>query len=387
MRDLVVKDLLKRRRLALGLAALFLGVVLLSSCASRTPDIKALGLGPLPPVPVPADNPMTPEKVELGKLLFFDGRLSGDLSTPCSACHLPSQGWGDGNAISRGYPGTKHWRNSQTILNSAYYTKLFWAGEVSSLERQADAAFTGNLAGNLDPHLAEERLRQVPEYVERFQKVFGGPPIYANVLKAVAAFKRTIVSKNVPFDNYAQGDQSALSSKAKEGLALFAGKAQCVGCHSGALFSNQGFAAIGVPESDEFKTDVERQIALRFQHFSRGVSEAEYRKADRDLGLYYTTKRDEDRNKFRVPSLRDLKYTAPYMHNGVFKTLEEVVEFYNQGGGDVHNKDPRLKALKLSEGEKKALVEFLLSLSGDPVLVEPLKLPEYAPGIPNPGGR
>ncbi|HEY3365076.1 MAG TPA: cytochrome c peroxidase [Symbiobacteriaceae bacterium] len=372
-----------RRFLALTATAAAL-TMLLSACNNSEPFLGegAAKLGPLPPVSNPADNPMTPDKVDLGKMLFFDGRLSGDTSTPCAACHIPDKGWGDGNALSRGYPGTKHWRNSQTVLNSAYYTKLFWAGEVTSLEKQADSAATGNLAGNLDPQLAEERLRQIPEYVQRWQKVFGTAPTWDTALKAIAAFERTIVSTNVPFDKYVQGDKNAISSTAKEGLALFAGKANCIQCHSGALFTNQSFAAIGVPRNKEFDTDVQRQIALRFQFYSRGVPEAEYRKADDDLGLYYFTKRDQDKYKFRVPSLRDLTYTGPYMHNGVFTTLDQVVDFYNKGGGDVPNKDPRLKPLNLSSSEQKALVAFLLSLSGDPVKVDAPKLPEYAPGIP-----
>jgi cytochrome c peroxidase len=126
-------------------------------------------LAPLPDVPVPADNPITPAKVELGRLLFFDDRLSGDVSTSCASCHDPRLGWGDGNALSRGYPGTQHWRNSQTAVNSAYLAKLFWAGESTSLEAQANSAITGALAGNGDPVMIEERLAQIPRYVELFR--------------------------------------------------------------------------------------------------------------------------------------------------------------------------------------------------------------------------
>jgi len=339
-------------------------------------------LGPLPPVPGPLDNPMSPAKVELGKLLFWDTRLSGDASTSCASCHDPKQGWGDGGRLSRGYPGTEHWRNSQTVLNAAYYSKLFWAGEVTSLESQADAAATGNVAGNGDPMMMEERLRQIPEYVGRFKEVFGvNRPSISMAWMAIAAFERTLVSKaeNVPFDRHARGNQSALSAEAKRGLALFQGKAGCIQCHNGPLASDESYYNLGVPKNPTFESDPLRQITLRYQHVIRGVPEKVYRTADRDLGLYYTTKRDEDRGKFRTPSLRELRYTAPYMHNGIFRTLEEVIEFYNRGGGDDPQKTVLLKPLRLTAEEKKDLLEFLLSLSSDkPMVVERPDLPDYA---------
>ncbi|MBI2467180.1 MAG: cytochrome-c peroxidase, partial [Candidatus Rokubacteria bacterium] len=210
------------RSAVLALAALLLGSALWAGGAlGQAPRVPPLG--PLPPVPVPADNPMSEAKVELGKLLFWDTRLSGDVSTSCATCHDPKLGWGDGGALSRGYPGTEHWRNSQTVLNAAYYAKLFWAGEVTSLESQASAAAAGNVAGNGDPIMMEERLRQIPEYVKRFKDVFGVErPTIGTAWMAIAAFERTLTSKaeQVPFDRYARGDQSALSPDAKRGLAL-----------------------------------------------------------------------------------------------------------------------------------------------------------------------
>lgn len=339
-------------------------------------------LGPLPPVPVPRDNPMSEAKVELGKLLFFDPRLSGDASTSCASCHKPEAGWGDGGDVSRGYPGTQHWRNSQTVLNAAYYAKLFWAGEVTSLESQADAAASGNVAGNGDGMMMEERLRQIPDYVRRFKAVFGTErPLIRDAWMAIAAFERTLVSKaeSVPFDRFMKGDAKALGDEAKRGLALFQGKAGCIQCHSGPLLSDESYHNLGVPKNPVFEEDPLRQITLRYQHVIRGVPEKVYRTADRDLGLYYTTKREEDKGKFRTPSLRELKYTAPYMHNGVFFTLEEVIDFYDKGGGDDPNKSPLVKPLKLTEQERKDLVELLLSLSSDkPLVVPPPTLPDYA---------
>jgi cytochrome c peroxidase len=324
---------------AFGVAALAPALVATAAPPSKdakTPakpaQVSLPALAPLPPVPSPIDNPLTPEKAELGKMLFWDSRLSGDASTPCVACHLPSQGWGDGGEISRGYPGTQHWRNSQTVLNAAYYTKLFWAGEVTSLEGQADAAASGNVAGNGDGMMMEERLRQIPEYVRRFKAVFGTDrPLIGDAWKAISAFERTLVSKaeNVPFDRFAKGDGKALGEAARRGLALFSGKAGCLQCHNGPLLSDESYHNLGVPKSPVFEEDPLRQITLRYQHVSRGVPEKVYRTADTDLGLYYTTKQDRDRGKFRTPSLRELKYTAPYMHNGVFFTLPEVIDFYD----------------------------------------------------------
>lgn len=364
--------------LALGLALL---VGTLAFGGSQAQGIRPLG--PLPPVPVPADNPMSPAKVELGEILFWDDRLSGDVSSPCVVCHSPEQGWGDGGDVSRGYPGTIHWRNSQTVLNAAYYAKLFWAGEVTSLEAQAAAAATGNVAGNGDPLMMEERLRQAPEYVRRFKEVFGvDRPMIHLAWMAIAAFERTLVSKadDVPFDRYAKGDRAALSADAKRGLALFQGKAACIQCHNGPLASDESYHNLGVPKNPAFESDPLRQITLRYQHVIRGAPEKVYRTADRDLGLYYTTKRDGDRGKFRTPSLRELKYTAPYMHNGVFRTLEEIVEFYNRGGGDDPGKSPLMRPLGLTEQERNDLVAFLLSLSSDkPLIIERPDLPEYAP--------
>jgi cytochrome c peroxidase len=342
-------------------------------------------LGPLPAAPIPTDNPMSAAKVELGKMLFWDSRLGGDASSPCVVCHEPSKGWGDAGEISRGYPGTQHWRNSQTVLNSAYYNKLFWEGSVTSLEGQAPSAAEGNVAGNGDPSLMEMRMRFIPEYVARFKKVFGADwPRMFHAYQAIAAFERTLVSdaKQVPFDRYANGDKKALTESAQRGMAVYNGKGGCIQCHNGALASDQKFYSLGVPENEVFKTDPLYQITHRWEHYQKGVTEKDYRNADKDLGLYYITKNPKDVGKFRTPSLRELKYTAPFMHNGIFYTLDEVVDFYNKGGGESNwpNKTPLLKPLGLTDQEKKDLVAFLEALSMDkPLLMEPPTLPPYQP--------
>ncbi len=356
-----------------------------SNASAGKPTVKGTGLlsvpplGPLPDVPVPADNPITQEKVDLGRILFFDNRLSGDAGTSCASCHDPRLGWGDGQAISRGYAGTQHWRNSQTTVNSAFFSKLFWAGEVPSLEAQAKSAITGNLAGNGDTVMIEERLAMIPEYVERFQEAFGvSQPTFDLVLKAIASFERAeMISRDSPFDEYLAGDKGVLSEDAKKGLALFSGKARCIACHNGPLMSDEDYHFINLPENKLFEKDPLRQVALRYQHYIRGVPEEVYRNADSDLGLYYTTKQASDRGRFRTPSLRYLEYTAPYMHNGVFGTVEDVIDFYDQGGGDDPKQSPLIQPLNLTEDEKFELAEFLYSLSGSEIRIQTPKLPEY----------
>jgi cytochrome c peroxidase len=381
---------IKRKAIAAAITALAVATVSLAPAVTaadkpmaKKPAIPALG--PLPPVPIPSDNPQTPEKVELGKMLFWDSRLGGDASSPCVVCHEPGKGWGDGGEISRGYPGTQHWRNSQTVLNAAYYNKLFWEGSVTSLEGQAPSAAEGNVAGNGDPSLMEMRMRFIPEYVARFKKVFGVDwPRMFHAYQAISAFERTLVSdaKQVPFDRYAMGDKNALNESQKRGMALYNGKAGCIQCHNGPLASDQKFYSLGVPENEVFRTDALYQVTHRWEHYQKGVTEKDYRGADKDLGLYYITKNPKDIGKFRTPSLRELKYTAPFMHNGIFYTLDEVVDFYNKGGGEANwpNKTALLKPLGLSDQEKKDLVAFLEALSMDkPLLMDPPKLPPYAP--------
>ncbi len=356
-------------------AAVLLAALALATAACR-PDTGFPRLGE---VPVPADNPMSEAKVELGRLLFFDYRLSGDAAVSCAFCHDPGRGWGDQRDLSTGYPGTRHWRNSQTTVNSAYLQKLFWAGEAPSLEAQAKSAITGNLAGNGDPAMLEERMAQIPEYVERFREAFGVErPTFGLALKAIAAFERAeMISRDSPFDRYQDGKRGALSDEAKRGLALFAGKAKCDRCHSGALFTDEDYHNLGVPQPATFDQDLLAQVALRYQHYIRGVPEKLYRTADRDLGLYYSTKRDADKGKFRTAPLRYLRYTAPYMHNGALATLEDVVDFYDRGGGDDPNKSPLLEPLGLNDGEKADLVAFLDSLSGTRIAMDQPQLPPY----------
>lgn len=340
-------------------------------------------LASLPPVEVPADNPSTDAKIALGRLLYFDGRLSGDGSTPCVSCHFPQLGWAEGGRLSRGYPGTKQWRNVPSVLNAAYYRRLAWDGSAPNLEAHAPGAAQNPVEGNGDAAMMEMRLRHVPEYVERFRAVFGTEwPRLADAWRAIAAFERTAVSvpARVPFDRYLAGDRSALSEQALRGRTLFEGRAGCIRCHNGALLSDQQFYATGVPDADALRSSALHQITRRFHRARSGTAESGDAALLHDPGRYYATRDPRDIGKFRVPGLRELKYTAPYMHNGAFSTLAEVIDFYDRGGGAAPGKTTLLQPLGLSPQDKQALVAFLLALGMDrPLLVEAPVLPPYAP--------
>ncbi|MEZ8856932.1 cytochrome-c peroxidase [Vibrio atlanticus] len=345
-------------------------------------------LEPLGEVPVPVDNKQTPEKIELGKILFYDGRLSGDTTSPCAGCHIQSQGWGFPDDLSMGYPGTVHWRNSQTIINAAYYDKFFWAGSAMSLEAQAKDAAKGAVAGNGEDDIMEARLALVPEYVERFKRVFGDDtPKINNAWRAIAAFQRTMIQRDTPIDNYLLGDKTALSESQLKGKALFEGKANCIACHNGALASDQKFYNIGVPPSPWWNDDGLAQITFRFELYSKGVTEEMYRTTKADPGAYFRAKRKEMLGKFRTPSLRYTKYTAPYMHNGTIPTLEAVIDFYDRGGvaddgrttGYPQTKSALIQPLGLTEQDKKNLLSFIEAFSGEQIFIEEPTIPEYQP--------
>ncbi len=355
-------------------------------------NASSTGFAPLAAIPakppIPADNKQSDAKVELGKLLFFDPRLGGDASISCASCHDPSQGWAWAEDFSRGYPGTVHWRNSQSIMNSGYYPGSFWANSVTSLEAQAPSAAKGGVAGNGENDIMEARLALIPEYRQRFNEVFGDDyPRIKNAWRAIASFERTINQTNTPIDKYLNGDKSALSEEQIRGKALFEGKAGCIQCHNGSLASDMEMYNIGVPPAQRWEEDGLAQITFRFELYAKGSNEELYRTAKADPGAYFRGKNKWDLGKFRTPSLRYTMYTAPYMHNGAFYTLEEVVDFYNKGGFDEDNrttgwpktKSELIKPLGLSDDEKADLVAFIESFSGDEILMDKPELPEYAP--------
>ena len=345
-------------------------------------------LAPLGEPPIPPDNKQSDAKVELGKILFWDPRVGGDASTACVTCHEPDQGWAFGDSLSRGYPGTVHWRNSQSIINSAYLGQLFWAGSVGSLEQQAPSAAKGAVAGNGENDVMETRLAFIPEYRERFKDVFGTEwPLIGDAWAAIAAFERTMIVNDTPVDKYLSGDESALTAEQIAGMELFNGKAGCIQCHNGAQATDEKYYNLGVPPAERWEEDGLAQVSFRYEIYAKGVTEEMYRKLKDDPGLYFRTKEPSDMGKFRTPPLRYTLYTAPYMHNGAFWDLEEVVQFYNAGGGEndftngtmASTKTPLLKPLGLSDEEVSQLVAFLEAFSGDELQIEAPVLPPYGP--------
>ena len=362
-----------------SLASLLVAVAMGCGRDATPPFAPVPPLGPPPPLVDPPDRPTTPAKAELGRLLFFDRRLSGDLEVSCATCHDPARGWSDAQELSTGYPGTRNWRHAPTVVNAAWLPALLWDGTAPSLEAQARGAITGPLEGHGDPWTIEERLAEVPEYARRFREAFGAErPTFDLALQAVAAFERAAVhAADSPFDRDARGAADALAPAARRGRALFEGKAGCVGCHHGPLLTDGRRHVTGVPAARLFAESPLAQIALRFQHARHGVRGGD------DLGAFEATRADADRGAFRTPPLRHLAHTAPYMHNGALLVLEEVIEFYDRGGGDVANRDALLRPLELTAGEKADLLAFLEGLSGPPVLMEPAPSPPYATGAPS----
>ena len=376
-----------------GFGAILAVVAILAAAFQAAPVVadgpRPGSLAPLDPPPIPPDNPMTPEKVELGKMLFFDPVLSGNGGMSCAVCHHPYAGWAVQTPVSIGYPGTVHWRNSQTIVNAAYYGKLFWAGASKSLEEQARSAARGAVGANGEDDMLEARLAFVPEYQRRFKRVFGDDwPNIRHAYMAIAAFERTLVQTDTPFDRYMRGDDDALSAQQRGGLEIFAGKANCTACHNGPLLSDEQYHNLGVPPYEGWETDPLAQITFRFELYAKGSTESLYRSTKDDPGLYFRTKDKNHLGKFRTPSLRYTRYTHPYMHNGMLKTLRDVVEFYNEGGGEnefAATKSMLIRPLGLTGAEIDDVVAFLESLSGEQILVEVPAPPPMQPLGPQGG--
>jgi cytochrome c peroxidase len=314
------------------------GLLSLAGASSGLGEEPNLALGQLPNVPIPAHNLQFDAKAELGKLLFFDPRLSKDGTVSCASCHVPAAGFSDPRQFSLGVGGKQGGRNAPPALNAAFNHFQFWDGRAGSLEEQALGPIQNpiEMAETLDNVV--KKIGKVKGYKDRFRAVFGEEVSAEGIAKAIAAFERTLISTNSAFDRYSAGDKAALPESARRGLELFQGKARCVLCHNGPNFTDNKFHHIGVPQTGPLKED---------------------------LGRYAVTKRDSDRHAFKTPSLRSVSLTAPYMHTGAFKTLEEVVEFYNKGGEALPGKDPFMTALNLTDQEKKDLVEFMQSLTGD----------------------
>jgi cytochrome c peroxidase len=326
---------------------------------------------------VPNDNPVTAAKVELGRKLFFDARLSADGKVSCASCHDPGRAFTDGRKVAEGIGGRLGTRNSPTLLNSMFSTGQFWDGRAGTLEEQAKMPLTNmDEMGNASLDEVRAKIAAVPEYVRGFQQVFGGPVTVDGFAKAVAAFERTLVSGDSPLDRYLAGDLNALSESARNGLILFRSKARCGVCH---VF-NQNFAAFA---TFPFFTDgIYRNtgVAVNFTGFNAlarramaaardesGDAMAALSKHERagELGRFLTTGNTLDVGAFRTPSLRNVELTAPYFHDGSAATLAEVVRFYVKGGNENPNRDWQLEPVPLTESEQRDLIEFLKALTSD----------------------
>jgi cytochrome c peroxidase len=340
-------------------------------CASRA---AAAPPAPLRPAPAPEGNPTTAEKAELGKKLFFDRRLSGDGTMNCATCHDPETGYSDGLAISLSYPTTRNWRNSPGLVNSAYRKTLFWDGRSVSLEEQALFPMMSPFEMNRSLDYVEEVLKTVPEYVESFGKIFGGEVTRQRVAMALAAFQRTLVSRDTPLDRHLRGEKDALTAKQRAGYGLFTGKAGCSACHGGENLADERFHNLGVPEDPKANEDPRVLATARFVGKVSGFPE--YRTLTEDPGRFLVTKEPADWKAFATPPLREVARTAPYMHNGSLASLEEVIDFFDRGGGPDPKKSALLKPLGLSKEEKEALKEFLDGgLSGPATPFTPPKVP------------
>lgn len=329
-----------------------------------------------PAINVRPDNPTTPEKIELGRLLYYDPILSGNNEQSCATCHHPDLGFSDGRGQSMGFGGNgvgpgrtggkEVRRGAPTVWNAAFTHRLFWDGRAGDLEDQAKFPITSPDEMNQQPEELVAELKAIPDYVAMFDQAFkgsnGSGVTFDNVINAVAAFERTLVSNNSAFDRYAAGDVNALSSEARRGLTLFRSlKTRCFECHGFPTFANQDFKVIGVPDLDGQQADLGRAEIVKEKAYERA---------------------------FKVPTLRNVALTAPYMHNGRFKTLEEVIDFYAGGGGkgmglEVPNLDDKIRKFSLTAQEKSDLIAFLKSLTDEAKLPQvPDKVPSGLPVVP-----
>ena len=345
---------------------LFLSILFLPAYGVTDP------LEPVGEIVIPRENPQTPAKIELGKKLFFDRRLSGDGTMSCATCHDPKQGYSDGLPISLNYPTTRNWRNSPTLINVALQHHLFHDGRATTLEEQALFPMMSAFEMNQNLDFVEEEIRSVPEYVAEFTQVFGDPETSrARIAMAIAAFERTLVSRNAPLDRFLGGDTTALSPEAIQGYKIFTGKGRCSDCHHGSNLADDRFFALQVKENPEHLKDP--RIAATRRFVAKIFGFAEYRTLAEDPGRYLITKDPKDWKAFKTPTLREIAATGPYMHNGIYTTLAEVIDFFDAGGGEGNT---ALIPLQLTSMEKEQLRIFLEEgLTGEPTRFTYPKIP------------
>ena len=287
--------------------------------------------------PEPADNPATPDKVRLGQRLFRERLLSRNRSIACRDCHQPKRAFADGRVKAVGVYGRRGRRSVPTLINRAWGESFFWDGRTSTLEEQVVLPIQAETEMDLTLDEAVVRLRQKRRYRKAFAAVFDREPNPDDLARALAAYVRTILAGDSPYDRYLFGKPDALSARELAGLRLFQGKANCSVCHSGPMFSDERFHNTGIAWRDGRWLDEGRAIV---------------------------TEQQEDRGKFKTPTLREVVRTAPYMHDGSLATLEDVVNFYANGGRKNPYLDSELHPLTLTDDEKDTLAAFLRSLTG-----------------------
>lgn len=307
-------------------------------------------VGPLPTVvPIPSSNLNYSAKIELGKQLYFDGRLSKNNAISCAFCHNPGTGFADPRQTSIGVGGGVGGRQSPTVYNTGLNHVQFWDGRARSLEEQAIGPIHNPVEMAETHEHVVAKLGKIKGYQQQFRAVFGTDVNLQGIAEAIAAYERTVLSTNSAFDKYVLGEQKAMDEAAVRGLGLFKGKARCILCHNGPNFTDNQFHNLGVPQVGPMKED---------------------------LGRFAVSRAEKDRGAFKTPTIRSITETAPYMHDGAFKTLEEVVEFLDQGGGSNPNLSPLVKPLNLTAEEKSDLVTFLKALAGEPIPFSMPKLPK-----------
>jgi len=333
----------RRNRALMRLASATVVAVLLpidaaASQVSPAPQRPELPLGLDLYMHVPDENPLTPAKVALGRMLFFDSLLSEDRSVACATCHDPGRAFTDGRPVGVGVSGREGTRNVPTLVNRTYGASFFWDGRITTLEEQVLQPIQDPKEMDITVGAVVVRLERDRAYSDLFQAAFGREVNEGDLAKALASYVRTILSGNAPIDGYLNGDRDALTEQQLQGLRLFRGKGSCTACHLGPSLSDEQFHNTGV--------------AWRGGRLL-------------DEGRFAVTSENEDRGAFKTPTLREVARTAPYMHDGSITTLEEVIEFYDRGGNPNPTLDRRVRPLNLTAAEKRALLAFLRALSGE----------------------